>query len=91
MLTLAEARAHLAFTDDIGAADDPMIERLIAAAVQHLASIGVDMSADPLPAPLHHAALMLVARLYENRGEADAPSLDPVINRLVAPFREIAL
>lgn len=92
MITLAEARDHLAFTEDLGTADDAMISRLITAAVQHFASIGVDMAADPLPAPLHQAALMLVVRLYENRGDAtEASPLDPVINRLVAPFREIVL
>lgn len=91
MITLAEAREHLAFTDDLGTADDAMIARLIDAAVQYLSAIGVDMAADPLPAPLHQVALMIVARLYENRGEAEASTLDPVINRLIAPYREIAL
>jgi len=92
MITLAEAREHLAFTDDLGTADDAMIARLIDASVQHFSAIGVDMAADPLPAPLHQAGLMLVARLYENRGEAaEASPLDPVINRLVAPYREIVL
>lgn len=91
MITLAEARAHLAMTADVGTDDDPTISRMIDAAVEHFASIGVDMSVEPLPAPLRQAALMLVCRLYTNRGEDEAPRLDPVINRLVAPFREIAL
>lgn len=91
MVTLAEARAHLAMTDDLGTEDDPMIVQMIEAATQHLASIGIDMAQEPLPAPLHQAALMIVSLLYDRRDTADELKFGPVIFRLIAPYREIAL
>ena len=65
MIGLADVKDHLAIAQrDTG--DDIMIDLIIKAVVDHLRSIGVDMSADPLPPALHHAVrrrLRPVARL----------------------------
>lgn len=89
MVTLADAKQHLRVDGDD---EDATIDGMIEAAVDHLASIGCDMQADPMPAALTQAALMLVAHFYDTRGlEADGVRLSPVFMRLVAPYREVAL
>lgn len=90
MITLTEAKLHLRVDFDDA---DFEIQQMIDGAVQHLASIGCDMTANPLPEPLKQAALMLVSHLYDSRGlvETEGPKLSPVFYRLVAPYREIAL
>lgn len=89
MPTLAEAKQHLRVDGD---GEDAIIGDMIEAAVDHLASIGCDMQADPVPAALTQAALMLVSHFYETRGlDAEGVRLSPVFMRLVAPYREVAL
>lgn len=88
MVTLAEAKVHLRITHDD---DDESITAMIGAAVAHLASIGVDTESDPMPAPVHQAALRLVGRMFDTRGGETELAEDPFVDRLVAPFREIAL
>ncbi|TNB48989.1 phage gp6-like head-tail connector protein [Martelella lutilitoris] len=88
MVTLAAAKTHLSVDFDD---DEAAIERFIAAASAHLASIGVDMNADPLPEPLSMAVLMLVGHFYMNReATADAHLIETplAVDRLIAPYRE---
>tara|TARA_R110000751_G_scaffold180038_1_gene286419 strand:+ start:29214 stop:29492 length:279 start_codon:yes stop_codon:yes gene_type:complete len=90
-ISLADAKlhCHVDFNDD-----DLMLTGYIAAAGDHLGSIGVDMTADPLPDAVRQAQLMLIAHFYGNR---EATSVDPVkmteigVDRLIAPYREINL
>ncbi len=91
MVTLAEAKAHLYvdFEDD-----DAIIQSMIEAAHDHLESIDIDMTVNPLPPALRHAVLMLVAHYHSNR-EAVAEgvfSVTPLgVARLIAPYREFNL
>ncbi|MDW9829355.1 phage gp6-like head-tail connector protein [Sinorhizobium meliloti] len=93
MITLADAKQQLNLTDD-DADDDALITRLIAAASAHLSALGVDMTADPLPADVTHAALMLMAHFYEHReAMTDAPlaRVSIGVDRLIAPYRDISI
>lgn len=88
MVSLADAKAYLRI--DFGD-DDVVVERLIAAASDHLASIGVDMEASPLPTSVEQAQYLLIVHFYENR-EATGPTtnaaIDFGVDRLIAPHRE---
>lgn len=91
MVGLSEAKDHLRVDHDD---DDLLIDRCIQAAVNHLESIDVDMSGEPLPAALHQAILLLVGHFYENRSATSAEQLRyiPVgVDRLIAPFRGVCL
>ncbi|TPW32747.1 head-tail connector protein [Pararhizobium mangrovi] len=90
-IDLATAKAHCRIDFD---EDDALVQRLIAAAMDHLSSIGVDMEAVYLPSAVCQAVLMLVAHLYENReATASVPvaSIAIGVDRLVAPYREVAI
>lgn len=96
MVSLGEAKVHLRLDTNAGSADpsfeadqDAEILRLISAAADHLTSIDVNVSADPLPPALHHAILMLVAHFYENREAAgESMQVTPLgVSRLIAPYR----
>jgi Phage gp6-like head-tail connector protein len=71
LLTLAEAKAHLYITDSAHDAD--VTQKLDAAQERILAMLGpaADATWTPATAPLFikHAILMLLAHLYENRGD----------------------
>jgi len=92
MVTLEEAKAQLRILE---APDwDDMLVKMIEAAVDHLRSIDVDMSADPLPPALHHAVLMLVAHFFENAEATSAEQLrfTPIgVDRLIAPYKGVSL
>lgn len=88
MISLVAAKLYLRvdFNDD-----DTDIDRMIAAASDHLKSIGIDVDADPLPPAVEQAVLMLVAHFYENREaitNSQRASLDFGVDRLIAPHRE---
>lgn len=90
VVALATAKAHLRV---VHTSDDAYLQTLLDAAEGHLASTGVDMEADPLPAPVAHAVLLLVSHLNENRdavvaGNMSAAILPFGVNALVQPFRE---
>lgn len=78
ILTLDQLKEHLAFTDDIGTADDALLTRLIAAAQNHIERLlgfviedtygGVDQ--DPIPPSLVEAVSQLAAWWYEIREAA---------------------
>lgn len=88
-VALEDAKAHVRVTSDD---DDAYITSLIGAATGHLESTGVDMEADPLPAPVVHAVLLLVGFWFENRvavvGSSPITVLPFGVNALVQPFRE---
>jgi uncharacterized phage protein (predicted DNA packaging) len=88
MVDLAAAKAYLHI--DHGD-DDAVLTRLIAAASDHLSSIGVDMEADPLPPSVEQAQCLLIGHFYENReatGPRDVVAIDIGVDRLIAPHRE---
>jgi len=91
MVTLAEAKDHLRITEPD---QDAMIQKQIDSAVDHLTSIDVDMTADPLPPALRHAVLMLVGHFFENAeavSEAQKYVTPLGVTRLIAPYRSISL
>lgn len=91
MVTLAEAKSHIRVTHD---EEDEDIQKMIEAAVDHLRSIDVDMTVDPLPPALHHSVLLLVGHFFDNR-EVMTEGANKVmpfgVSRLTAPYRSITL
>lgn len=88
MVSLADAKAYLRIDADD---DDGVVERLIAAASDHLASIGVDMEVLPVPPSVEQAQYLLIGHFYENReatGPATNTAIDFGVDRLIAPHRE---
>jgi uncharacterized phiE125 gp8 family phage protein len=57
--------------------------------IEIVVRVGYGTLADTVPGPLRHAIRMLVARWFENRGDASDPvqPLPPDVLALVAPFR----
>ena len=88
MVTLADAKLHLRVD---GPEEDGLIEGMIAAASDHLASIGVDMVTEPLPPAVEQAMLIAVGHFYRSRGDDDAPAMPAAVDRLAAPYREVCL
>ena len=88
MVTLEEAKAHVRVRHDD---EDGRIEAMIDAAGDHLSSIGVDLTAAPLPPAVRHAILLLVAHFFDHADAPDAPAVPAAVDRLVAPYREVAL
>jgi uncharacterized phage protein (predicted DNA packaging) len=92
MVSLGEAKQHLRAQHD---EDNAEILNMIDAASDHLRSIDVDVSVDPLPPALHHAILMLVAHFYENREavvvDGGAQVVPLGVSRLIAPYRSHTL
>ncbi len=90
-IALEQAKAHLRVDS---ADDDSVITDLIDAAIEHIGSIGVDTSVDPLPAPVHQAALLLIGHWYENREAVTVGFggrvLPMAVDRLIAPYREVS-
>ena len=104
MVTLEEAKAHLRVSivaaDESGAIgileneDDAALQKMVEAAADHLASIGVDMSAEPFPPAIRHAVLMLVGHFYGNReavSDAQVRTTPLGVDRLIAPYRSVSL
>lgn len=90
MVDLAAAKHHCRVDFDD---EDASIEAMIAAASNHLESVGVDMT-EPLPAAIEHAVLMLVGHFYRNReavAKADEAAIDIGVDRLIQPYREVHL
>lgn len=99
-ILLADAKAHLNVTTD---ADDQLIMRLVAVAQEWLeAQLGYKLTdrfppagspvASTVPAPLDHAALLMVAHYYENREASvvgvNAQPLPFGVSDIVNDFRD---
>ena len=87
-VTLEEAKLHLRID---GSEEDMMLAAYIAASIDYLASIGVDMAAEHLPPALKAAMLLHVGGLFEARGGPSSVPADKTWERLIAPYREAAL
>lgn len=88
MPDLATLKAHCRVDHSV---EDVILQGYLDAASGHLASVGVDMDADPLPDAVGHAVLMLAASFYEQREAASPTPLQMVqlgVDRLIAPYRE---
>jgi uncharacterized phage protein (predicted DNA packaging) len=88
MVSLADVKAYLRIDADD---DDAVVTRLIAAAGDHLSSIGVDMYATPLPPSVEQAQYLLIGHFYENREATSTQvtaSISFGVDRLIAPHRE---
>lgn len=100
IVTLAELKDQLAFTDDMGTADDTLLEAKIDAAQAHIDRLlgfkveetfgGVDQ--DPVPEPLREAVMQLAAWWYENRESAITGTIVATapysVSEIVAEYRE---
>ncbi|MCT8999632.1 head-tail connector protein [Chelativorans intermedius] len=84
MVDLASAKLFCRVDHDD---DDAVITAAIAAATDHLESIGVDTSSSPVPPAVEQAILMLVAFFYDHRDDTEAKP-QGMIDRLVSPYRE---
>lgn len=86
MITLEEAKEYCRVTFED---DDASITLMIEAAQNHLESIGVDFTVEPLPAAIKQALLILVCHFYDNRDmEARGTS---IVGCLIAPYTEKSL
>lgn len=100
IVSLAELKEQLAFTDDIGAVDDALLQRKLDAAQQHVERLlGFKIEAtyggqdqDPVPPVLVEAVCQLAAWWYEQREAAvTGTAVNEVpfgVREIVAGFRE---
>lgn len=99
IITLEQIRAHLSLTDDLGTADDGLIENQVAAAQNHIERIlgfqieetygGAGQQA--VPPALKQAVLMLAAWWYDCRETAGMGSANEMpfgVASIVNEFRE---
>lgn len=98
--TLDDLKGHLAFTDDIGDADDALLTQKLTAAqayVDRLLGFEIDATyggqdQEAVPEPLKEAVLQLAAHWYENR-EGVAESLRELpfgVTEIITEFREFS-
>lgn len=87
--TLDQVKQHLRVE---GPFEDDMITVYLDAAKDYVASIGVDLDADPLPPSITAAVLLLVGSFYENREAASDRAMFKVpfsVDALLAPYRDV--
>ncbi len=87
MITLATAKQFCRVDHDD---DDAVVTAALAAATDHLKSIGVDAETAPVPPAVEQATLMLTAFFYDHRDDTEATPAG-MIDRLCAPYREVHL
>ena len=98
VVTLADLKDQLSFTDDIGNVDDALLTRKLAAAEAHVERmLGFNMvehfgSVEAVPAPLQEAVCQLAAWWYEQREAAvvgaTVNSVPFSVQEIVAEYRE---
>lgn len=102
IVSLAEIKEQLSFTDDLGAVDDALLGRKVDAAQNHIERLlgytiettfgGVDQ--DPIPPALIEAVSQLAAHWYENREGVvlgmSATELPMGVSEIVAEYREVS-
>jgi uncharacterized phage protein (predicted DNA packaging) len=99
ILTVANLKEHLSFTDDIGSADDALLARLIDGAQNHIERLlgfkiedtfgGEDQ--DPIPPALVEAVAQLAAHWYDQREASSDLALREVpfgLREIVTEYRE---
>jgi hypothetical protein len=93
--TVGELKEELSWTDDLGAADDAMLGRHLAAAEAQIERhLGFTFAVEypdpaPIPAPLKQAVLWLAVDYYEGRGRPEAGAGLPYhVEDVVAAYRE---
>lgn len=98
IVTLDELKQHLSFTDDIGDADDALLQRILDAAHSHIDRLlgfkieetfgGVDQ--DEVPPDLSEAVSQLGAWWYEHREAAGEASREVPfgVREIVNEYRE---
>ena len=93
--TVAELKEELAFSGDLGAADDAMMGRHLEAAQGVIEqSLGFVLATEypapaVVPAPIKQAVLWLAVDFYEGRGQPQGKEGLPVhVEHIVAAFRE---
>jgi len=98
ILIVDELKEHLAFTDDIGGADDVLLERLISASQNHIERLlgfaiedtfgGEDQ--DPVPPSLVQAVSQLAAWWYDQRETAGegAREVPFGVREIITEYRE---
>lgn len=89
MATLEQLRNQLRILEQDEELDAEM-SQLLAASLDHLRSIDVDMS-EPLAPAVSQAALILAAYWYDNGGDQLNDPTAPSVDRLIAPFRRASL
>lgn len=73
--------------------EDALIESFILAAediVEGILRFPLSDFADAVPEPVKHAVYFAVSKLYEERNELDAGSLNEVLKALLSSYREVA-
>lgn len=91
-LTVEDVRGHLRFEHT---EEDVQIGQYLRAAESYLSAIGVDLEADPRPAAIDQAILLIVGEFFDGPRIAEpmqpSKALSSTVDRLIAPFREVTL
>ncbi|WP_211246025.1 head-tail connector protein [Cereibacter changlensis] len=101
IVDLSLLKLQLAFTDDMETVDDPLLDRQIQAAQNHIERmLGYKIEAtfggegqEPIPPALEQAVLQLAAWWYEQRETAVVGSAAPVpfgVSEIVNEYREFS-
>ena len=69
-----------------------MFMTYITASSEWLSKIGIDISGNPVPAPVRQACLLMVGHFYNNREAVPDIRIDSVlpmgVDTLIAPYQE---
>lgn len=89
MVTLDEAKLHCRVDHTH---EDDIFATYISASSEWLAKIGIDVSINPIPAPVRQACLLIIGHFYNNREAVPEIRMDCIlplgVNTLIAPYRE---